>query len=36
MPERAPQVVDGQVSAPTEPGFGITPRSDFLEEYEVK
>ena len=35
MPERAPQVVDGLVSAPTEPGFGITPRSDFLEEYEV-
>ena len=35
MPERAPQVVDGVVSAPTEPGFGITPRSDFLEEYEV-
>ena len=35
MPERAPQVVDGLVNAPTEPGFGITPRSDFLEEYEV-
>ena len=35
MPERAPQVVDGLVSAPTEPGFGVTPRSDFLEEYEV-
>ena len=35
MPERAPQVVDALVSAPTEPGFGITPRSDFLDEYEV-
>lgn len=35
MPERAPRVVDGLVSAPTEPGFGVTPRSDFLDEYEV-
>jgi D-galactarolactone cycloisomerase len=35
MPEHPPAVVDGLVSAPTAPGFGVTPRSDFLDEYEV-
>ncbi len=30
-----PTVVDGIVRAPTAPGFGIEPRPDFLDEYEV-
>ena len=35
MPDEQIEVVDGLVSAPTRPGFGVTPRADFLEEYEV-
>ncbi len=31
----APVVDAGVVRAPTEPGFGIEPRPDFLDEYEV-
>ena len=36
MPIDPPVVEDGVVLAPTAPGFGIEPRSDFLDEYEVK
>ncbi len=35
MPVDPPVVDGGVVSAPTAPGFGIEPRSDFLDEYEV-
>ena len=35
MPIEAPVVDGGVVLAPTAPGFGIEPRSDFLDEYEV-
>lgn len=35
MPEVAPVVDNGLVAAPTAPGFGIEPRHDFLNEYEV-
>jgi L-alanine-DL-glutamate epimerase-like enolase superfamily enzyme len=35
LPEVAPVVDGGVVRAPVEPGFGITPRQDFLDEYEV-
>lgn len=33
LPEEPIPVTDGRVDAPTRPGFGITPRSDFLDEY---
>lgn len=36
MPEVAPVVDNGRVAAPTAPGFGIEPRTDFLNEHEVK
>jgi len=36
MPEEQSTVRDGVVHAPTGPGFGVTPRLDFLDEYEVK
>lgn len=36
MPEEEIAVHDGVVTAPTGVGFGVTPRSDFLDEYEVK
>ena len=35
MPEEQIEVADGTVSAPTRPGFGVTPRDDFLNEFEV-
>jgi D-galactarolactone cycloisomerase len=35
MPVDAPVVDGGVVRAPTAPGFGIEPRPDFLDEYEV-
>lgn len=35
MPVVAPVVEGGVVHAPTAPGFGIEPRIDFLDEYEV-
>ncbi len=35
MPEEAVDVADGVVTAPTRPGFGVTPRPDFLSDYEV-
>lgn len=35
MPEVAPVVDNGRVAAPAAPGFGIEPRTDFLNEYEV-
>jgi D-galactarolactone cycloisomerase len=35
MPIEAPVVEGGVVVAPTTPGFGVEPRSDFLDEYEV-
>jgi L-alanine-DL-glutamate epimerase-like enolase superfamily enzyme len=35
LPEVAPVVDGGVIRAPVEPGFGITPRQDFLDEYEV-
>jgi len=34
MPDQAPVVEGGRIAAPTAPGFGIEPRSDFLDEYE--
>ncbi len=36
MPEEQIAVHDGVVPAPTGVGFGVTPRPDFLDEYEVK
>jgi L-alanine-DL-glutamate epimerase-like enolase superfamily enzyme len=35
MPIDPPTVAGGVVHAPTAPGFGIEPRPDFLDEYEV-
>jgi D-galactarolactone cycloisomerase len=35
LPEEEIAVTDGMVSAPTRPGFGVTPKLDFLDEYEV-
>ncbi len=35
MPADPPVVDGGIVRAPTAPGFGVEPRSDFLDEYEV-
>jgi L-alanine-DL-glutamate epimerase-like enolase superfamily enzyme len=35
MPEESFKLDDGVVEAPTRPGFGVTPRLDFLDEYEV-
>lgn len=35
MPEESFKLEDGLVQAPTRPGFGVTPRPDFLDEFEV-
>jgi len=35
MPEEPIDVVDGTVPAPNRPGWGITPKPDFLDEHEV-
>jgi D-galactarolactone cycloisomerase len=35
LPEEDFTVVNGTVAAPTAAGFGVTPKPDFLEEYEV-
>jgi L-alanine-DL-glutamate epimerase-like enolase superfamily enzyme len=35
LPEEDLTVYDGQVPVPSRPGFGVTPRQDFLDEYEV-
>jgi len=35
MPTVAPVVEDGVVRAPTAPGFGVEPRQEFLNDYEV-
>lgn len=35
MPEETITLATGVVPAPTAPGFGVTPRIDFLDEYEV-
>jgi L-alanine-DL-glutamate epimerase-like enolase superfamily enzyme len=35
LPEEDLAVADGLVQAPTSPGFGVTPKPDFLDEYEV-
>jgi L-alanine-DL-glutamate epimerase-like enolase superfamily enzyme len=33
MPEENVRVERGTVAAPTEPGWGVTPKIDFLDEY---
>jgi D-galactarolactone cycloisomerase len=35
LPEEDLAAADGRVQAPTRPGFGVTPKPDFLDEYEV-
>jgi D-galactarolactone cycloisomerase len=35
LPEEDLAVANGLVPAPTRPGFGVTPKPDFLDEYEV-
>jgi D-galactarolactone cycloisomerase len=36
MPVDPPVVIDGKVSAPTAPGWGIQPRAEFIEEFGRK
>jgi L-alanine-DL-glutamate epimerase-like enolase superfamily enzyme len=35
MPDRGIAVEGGRIAAPSEPGFGVTPRHEFVDEYTV-